>query len=139
VEVARFIEARTAGTDTVAVLGSEAQIYFYSRRRAATGYIYAYSLMQTHRYSLAMQREMAGEIERSHPGFVVLVRVPTSWLARPGSDTFIFRWAEAYLCEHYDPTGIVDIFPDTTVYRWNEDVRGGAPMSPTSLIVFKRR
>src|SRR5436309_1014927 len=37
-EVARYIRERSAPADRIAVLGSEPEIYFYSGRRAATGY-----------------------------------------------------------------------------------------------------
>lgn len=139
VEVARFIEADTLKTDKIAVLGSEPQIYFYSGRRSATGYIYAYSLMEIHEHSLAMQKEMAGEIERSNPKFIVLVRVSTSWLARPESDKFIFQWVDTYIRTHYDLAGLVDIFPDTTIYKWHGDAGGYSPISRANLLVFKRR
>ncbi|OPX92449.1 MAG: hypothetical protein A4E58_03326 [Syntrophorhabdus sp. PtaB.Bin006] len=139
VEIARFIKANTTATDKIAVLGSEPQIYFYSGRRSATGYIYTYSLMEIHEYSLTMQKEMAREVERSNPKFIVLVRVPTSWLARPESDTFIFQWADAYLRTYYDLAGIVDIFPNTSVYKWYGDARRYSPVSRTNLLVFRRR
>lgn len=139
VEIARFVEADTLKTDKVAVLGSEPQIFFYSGRRSATGYIYAYSLMEIHEYSLIMQKEMTREIERSNPKFIVLVRVPTSWLARPESGKFIFQWADTYIRTYYDLAGIVDIFPDTTIYKWYGDARGYTPRSRANLLVFRRR
>lgn len=138
-EIAKFIAARTAKTDTIAVIGSEPQIYFYSGRRSATGYIYAYGLMEIHEYSLTMQKEMAAEIERSNPKLIVFVRVPTSWLARPESEKFIFQWAEAYVPKHYDVAGIVDIFPNGTIYKWDGEARGYKPRSSIGLVVFRRR
>ena len=62
-EIAKFIKARTTPDDRIAVLGSEPQIFFYARRRSATGYIYTYSLMENHEYALAMQKEMIAEVE----------------------------------------------------------------------------
>jgi len=47
------------------VLGSEPQIYFYSGRRSATGYLYMYSLTEEQKYALRMQKEMIGEIEKT--------------------------------------------------------------------------
>ena len=41
-EVARYLAAHTTPDDRIVVLGSEPQIYFYSDRKSATGYIYAY-------------------------------------------------------------------------------------------------
>ncbi len=46
--IAEFIRNNSRPDDTVAVIGSEPQIYFYSGRRSATSYIYMYPLMETH-------------------------------------------------------------------------------------------
>lgn len=139
-EIARFIERNTAVTDKIAVIGSEPQIYFYSGRHSATGYIYTYPLMEMHDYSLTMQKEMAGEIERSNPKFIVFVRISTSWLARPESERFIFRWAETYLREYYGLVGIVDIIAaDNTVYKWYNDALSYTPRSTETVLVFQRR
>jgi len=140
VEVSRFIERNTSAADRIAVLGSEPEIYFYSGRRAATGHIYTYGLMEAHPYSLAMQKEMAAEIERSGPKFVVFVRVDLSWLPRPESERYIFRWASAYLRDRYDIVGIADIAPpDDTIYKWYDDARNYTPRSTAKLVVFQRR
>ena len=140
IEVARFIKDHTAASDKIAVIGSEPQIYFYSDRHSATGYIYTYSLMEIHEYSLDMQKEMASEIERANPAFLVFVNVATSWLARPESERFIFRWSEAYLRAHYNLVGIADIIgPNRTDYKWYNDARGYVPVSPSNLLVFQRR
>src|SRR5206468_3959543 len=81
-------------SDTVAVIGSEPEIYFYSGRRSATGYIYTYGLMEAQKYASTMQDEMIREIETARPKFVVLVNVSTSWLVSRESATKIFRWVD---------------------------------------------
>ena len=140
VEIARFIERHTAPTDKIAVIGSEPEIYFYSGRHSATGYIYTYSLMEVHKYSLAMQKEMAAEIERSKPKFVVLVRVLNSWMGGPGSEGFIIRWSENYLRNGHNLVGIADIVTSgQTVYKWYDDTRGYVTRSHSDLLVFQRQ
>src|SRR4029450_9774272 len=42
IRIAEYLRGRTTRNDTIAVLGSEPQIYFYSDRHSATGYIYTY-------------------------------------------------------------------------------------------------
>jgi hypothetical protein len=59
--------AYSAVSPSIAVLGSEPEIYFYSRRRSATGYIYMYPLMETHPYAAQMQQELINEIEAGKP------------------------------------------------------------------------
>jgi hypothetical protein len=40
--VASYLKEHTEPEDHLAILGSEPQIYFYSGRKSATGYIYTY-------------------------------------------------------------------------------------------------
>jgi hypothetical protein len=140
IEIAKYIETRSVATDTVAVFGSEPQIYFYSKRHSATGYIYTYSLMEDHEYNLRMQKEMIKEIEGSKPRFFIAVNISMSWLARPASEKYIFEWAAGFIHEHYSLVGVVDIVsPDRTVYRWNSDAATYDVQSRDNVLVFERR
>jgi len=107
VEIARYIRERTGPDDTIAVLGSEPQIYFYSGRRSATGYIYVYGLMEPQPYAHRMQLEMIREIERARPKFIVNVVIGSSWLRRADSDPTLFDWQRGYLPAHYQLAGWV--------------------------------
>ena len=102
IKIAEYLRDHTGPNDTIAVLGSEPQIYFYSSRHSATGYIYTYSLMEPQSYALSMQQEMIREIELAGPKYLVSVQIPSSWLGRPDSEALIFAWANEYLKEHYD-------------------------------------
>jgi hypothetical protein len=139
-EIARFIKDNSNKQDSIAVIGSEPQIYFYSDRRSATGYIYTYALMETHKFASQMQDEMIGEIEAANPKFLIFVNIATSWLVRPESDTKIFSWFERYYQQHYEMTAVVDIISDTeSIYRWNQDTRNYSPRSPYWVGIYKRK
>jgi hypothetical protein len=139
VEVARYIREHSEAGDRVAVVGSEPQIYFYSSRRSATGYIYTYPLMELQPYASAMQRQMIREIETADPRFLVFVSATRSWVVRPGSDQTIFGWFEAYQ-RGFTRVGVADIVsPQETVYRWGEAARTYAPRSDVWLMVFERQ
>jgi len=120
-EIAKFIEDRSAKSDRIAVFGSEPQIYFYSKRRSATGYIYTYGLMEHHEYALKMQKQMRDEIVSSNPRFIVHVQVKASWLKRDDSETYIFNWFNDYIADHYRLVGVADITSSETVYKWFGD------------------
>jgi hypothetical protein len=137
--IADFIRANSKPDDTVAIIGSEPQIYFYSSRRAATTYIYTYPLMEPHDYALEMQQEMIKQIESARPEYMVLVRVSTSWLAKAGSIDLIFKWFNSYQTEHYDIVGVADIFPSGTVWRWDEQAVDYTPSSEYWVAVFRRK
>lgn len=139
-EIARYIERHTSENDRIAVIGSEPQIYFYSKRRAATGHIYTYALMETHEFALQMQQEMIREIESARPEYLVLVNVETSWLIRPASERLIMQWVAGYIQQYYDRVGIADIIPgESTAYRWDDEEAGYSPRSKYWVSVFKRR
>ena len=91
--IADYLREHTSPDDKIAVLGSEPEIYFYSRRHSATGYIYTYPLMEPQKYARRMQEEMIREIEQRNPKYLVSVVMNDSWLQRPGSDPLIFTWA----------------------------------------------
>jgi Dolichyl-phosphate-mannose-protein mannosyltransferase len=135
--IAEYVREHTRLDDTIAVLGSEPQIYFYSQRRSATGYIYAYGLMEPQKYARQMQEEMMGEIERARPMYLVSVVVNDSWLWRPGSERLIFNWANQYTAQNYAAAGFVNITPTETDYYF-----GNAPSSVDSLkdyiLIYKR-
>lgn len=139
IEIAKFIESQSAATDRVAVFGSEPQLFFYSGRHSATGYIYVYSLMESHEYSLSMQKEMIREVMNSDPKFIVVVSVATSWLMRPDSEKFILNWLPGYIRAHYRLAGVADIISsETTVYKWYGDALGYVIQSPSHVLIFKK-
>jgi hypothetical protein len=101
-EVAHYLRLHSPANSRIAVFGSEPEIYFYSGRRSATGYIYSYGLMESQKYAGRMQQEMAHEIERSEPEYVIYVHCPLSWLRTKQSDPWIFSWADRYLTAQYE-------------------------------------
>ena len=138
-EIAGFIESHSVATDRIAVFGSEPQIYFYSKRRAATGHIYVYGLMEKHDYNLAMQKEMIHEVVSADPKFIVLVPIGASWLRGPHSETYLLAWIKDYVERNYKLVGVADIIsPETTVYKWYGDAPEYAMQSPSHILVFER-
>jgi hypothetical protein len=138
--IAEFIRNNTGPNDTVAVVGSEPQIYFYSGRRSATSYIYMYPLMEPGPFARSMQQEMITQIEAAKPEFVVFVKINMSWLTNPASDKTIFKWFESYCPQFYNLAGVVNILPSgQTVYRWNEQTVDYKPASEYWVSIFKRR
>jgi hypothetical protein len=138
VEVARYIREHSVAGDRVAVIGSEPQIYFYSSRRSATGFIYTYPLMELQPYATAMQQQMIREIESAGPRFLVFVSATRSWVVRPDSDRTIFRWFEEYQ-RGFRRIGIVDIVSQQeTIYRWADAALDEKPRSDVWLMVFER-
>ena len=138
VKIAEYLRAQSSPSDTIAVLGSEPQIYFYAQRRSATGYIYTYSLMEPQPYARQMQQEMIREIETTRPKFLVLVVVGKSWLPGRDSDQTILRWADSYCDGNYDEVGLINISEEGTDYYFP-----GKPanVTPTAdhILIYRRK
>lgn len=140
VEIGRYLLEHSKPEDRVAVIGSEPEIYFYARRRAATGFVYTYPLMELHPFARAMQQQMQREIESARPRFLVLVHVPTSWSRRSESVVDILEWSARYANTHYRPVGLVEI-PEVgeSRYTWNEAALFRYPETDCFLSVFERK
>ena len=138
VKIGEYIRAQSTPSDTIAVLGSEPQIYFYSKRHSATGYIYTYGLMEPQPYAHQMQQEMIREIETARPKFLVLVVVNNSWLAGRDSDQSIFKWADAYCDANYEEVGLVNISDRGTDYYFSGQP---ANITPTTehILIYRRK
>jgi hypothetical protein len=137
VRIADYIRQHTEPDDTIAVLGSEPEIYFYSHRHSATGYIYTYGLMEPQGYAHQMQQEMIREIEDAHPKYLISVAMAYSWLRRPDSDAAIFDWANEYMAQNYAADSFVNITPTETDYFF-----GNVPRSVDALkdyiLIYRR-
>lgn len=140
IQIAKYIKENSSENDCVAVIGSEPQIYFYSKRHSATGFIYTYPLMEKQKYALKMQEQMISEIEIKQPKFLIYVHIPTSWLILPNSEKQIFKWFAEYTTKYYKPAGIVDIiFPAPSIYLWGDKSVNYAPRSNCWVGIFERK
>jgi len=138
-EVADYLRQHTDPKDTIAVLGSEPQIYFYARRPPATGHIYTYAMMEDQPYAHEFQEQMIREIEAARPRYVVLVKMKMSWLETPKSDPTLMQWFERYQANNLKLVGIVERDrPRHSRFRWNETELRESKNARPVIIVYKR-
>lgn len=139
IEVAKYLDAHTLPDERIAVIGSEPEIYFLSRRKSATGYIYTYPLMERQQFAHRMQEEMMREIDAVNPRYLVMVGVKESWLAKPESDRTIFEWIGKKVQNGWMLDGLVDIQPDGTRYAWGSEAPAYRTRSRSVIQLFRRR
>lgn len=139
-EISKYIEKHADKNSAIAVLGSEPEIYFYSKRRASIPYLYMYPLMEAQPYAVSMQDELIGNMERNPPEYVVFVNYGLSWNAPEDIKRHIFGWFEGFKAKHYEVAGVADIISSKrTEYRWGDEARVYEPESNEFIYVFKRR
>lgn len=136
-EIARYLRENSQPTDTIAILGSEPQIFFYANRRSATGYIYMYPLMEDQPFAPEMQQRLIAEVEQAGPEYLLFVRVPTSWLQRPNSTTSIYDWFTHYK-EGYQRVGMVEIFDSSSRISWLPEDHW-PPTTPYWIEILRKR
>ena len=137
-EIAAYLARHTSPNDRIVVFGSEPQIYFYSQRRSATGYIYTYPLMERQPFASTMQDEMMREVEAARPTYMVFVAIAASWGGQPGSDQRLLQWANSYTARCFDRVGVADIRPDGTRIVWDEAARDYPIQSKFLVLTFRR-
>jgi hypothetical protein len=137
VRIGTYVREHTEPGDTIAVLGSEPEIYFYSHRHSATGYIYTYGLMESQKYAQQMQQEMIREIEGARPKYLVSITMVYSWLRRPDSAEAIFNWANEYMAQNYTATGFVNITTTKTDYFFG-DVPQSVETLKNYILIYRR-
>jgi hypothetical protein len=104
--VGNYIRDHSSTQDRVAIIGSEPEIYFLSRRHSATGYIYMYPLMEKQPFALRMQGDMIHQIEETQPKILVFVdTLSGAWdigwnASEPHMNLFL--WTRSYLGARYD-------------------------------------
>ena len=138
--IADYLRQHTAPTDTILVLGSEPEMYFYAHRHSATGYIYTYSLMEDQPYWPIMQKQMMQEVEASRPAYVVFLSNPYSWILRAGSPQVMafLPWVSQYLSNGFEEVGVVETGGGESHYYWGEEaLKQHRPGS--EILIFKRK
>jgi len=138
VRIGDYVREHTGPDDTIAVLGSEPEIYFYSHRHSATGYIYTYGLMEPQKYARQMQEEMIQEIEHARPKYLILVSMVYSWLKRADSEQAIFNWANEYTAQNYAVDSLVNTTPKEIDYFFG-DVPASVESLKDYILIYKHK
>jgi hypothetical protein len=109
VTISDYIRNHTTENDRIAVLASEPEIYFYSNRHSASGYLYMYPMLEKQKFALQMQSGMEQEVEQSHPKLIIYTDNLFKWgcakewpASDPDPGMNVFLWMHKYLEAHYD-------------------------------------
>jgi len=123
IKISDFILTRTNAEDKILILGSEPQIYFYTKRLSSAPYIYMYDLMYETNFALSMQKDLAEKTEKAKPKIIVYFSTSVTWFFTEKSNKFIFNWLNGFLeKENYNLVGVIDNVGFNNVeYFWFDD------------------
>ncbi|HTV43479.1 MAG TPA: glycosyltransferase family 39 protein [Candidatus Sulfotelmatobacter sp.] len=132
--VGSYIRNHSGAGASMAVIGSEPELYFYAQRPPATGYLYTYPFTEHQPFAAQMRAEMISEIETNRPEYMVFVNNPGS-----GPDTNLFNWFANYSKAHYTRVAVVEqIANDKTKFVADNSITNYHKMGPEYVGVFRR-
>ncbi|HXG37443.1 MAG TPA: hypothetical protein VNL36_01590, partial [Bacteroidota bacterium] len=138
--VAQFLKERSSPTDKIAVIGSEPQIYFYSQRRAATGYLYHYPLIERQPYAVEMREEMIRQIERASPRFLVYPQILPTWYKKHEGMVAIDDWFTTFTEQQYELVARLEYGASVSPRLiTDQDSLQQPPTTITWLSIFERK
>ena len=139
-KAAEFVKANTNIHDKVFVLGSEPQIYFFSDRLSATGYLYMFPFVENHPHSNQMQNEMIKEVESANPEMLVYVHTAGSWSNKIETLPYLVSWFEKYSTSGFVEVAVIDIVSgENQIIKLGDDIKNYVPVSNNFIKIFKRR
>jgi hypothetical protein len=139
-EIARYIREHSSAGDSIEVLGSEPEIYFYAHRHSASGYLYMYDLTKLGPYAPVMQTEMRRDIETVKPIFLIDVHVPTSWASTRSSGLEFVHWSGDYARQYYDLAGKVVLYGGGRAdYLWGPQAAANEMDASMYVSILRRK
>lgn len=129
-----YLRRNLSPSATMAMLGSEPQIMFYSRRRSVTGYLYTYSLTEEQPYAATMQRELISEVETARPDYLVYIQ---DWVILPRTYPALFRWYGRYITENYRLIAVLRV-NDSLQLRSEEEIRRTPGNLDAAIFLYQR-
>lgn len=127
--------------DQIAVLGTEIQMYVYTKKKSPSRFAGSGALLEFYvDKSSEWQREFIADVEKVAPRFIIFYSVPVSWCANPKVENLLFPWFDKYTAEHYNIFGYADMVPEGTNYVWQSEIdMNNPPKSNLRIFVYERK
>jgi hypothetical protein len=134
-----FIAANSKRDSKVAIFGAEPEIWFYSKRLAASGYLYVYPLLENQRFAPSMRKQFYEEIKNSRPDILVYTSNEGTWYAGESAAKEIYNWYRQYRDSSFKRIALIDMpWSGPSQYYFNEDT-SVHPVNEENYIEIYRR
>jgi Dolichyl-phosphate-mannose-protein mannosyltransferase len=134
-----FIATKAQPNDQLMVLGTEAQMNFYTGLKSPTRHVSMLFLGKKMAKATEWQKETIKAVEDAKPRFIVQVNMPNSWMFKSDSDQSILEWAFPYLQDHYRPIAIADMInTGYTKYLYDNEAASYTTDNKLFVKVFER-
>ena len=138
-EIGDYINAHSKPEDNITLIGSEPEIYFYTKKKSPSRHAYFTSIVNAIPEHKAWQREFVRDVEKQQPKFIVFFNHPFSLLVQPNVDHYVFEWANKYISANYKVVGVVDMIEGQhSNYVWGDAAAVYKPVASNIIYVFER-
>jgi hypothetical protein len=123
VEVRRigtYIKAHSLPHDRILNFGAEPEVMFYAQRKSASGFLYAYPLIENQKYADQLRQQWFSEIENSQPAYLLFSYNGSTWIVDSTSRQ-CFEWFDNFK-KDYVRCAVVNINPKgNSEYYYGKD------------------
>lgn len=139
-EIGNWINANSKPEDNIVLLGSEPQIYFYTKKHSPSRHAYFAAIVDNVPQHKEWQREFVKDVEKAKPRYLIYFNHPISLFVQPNTDKYVFDWANKYVNENYKLVGLCDMIEGQhATYLWREQIGNYKPVSQNVIYVYEKK
>ena len=138
--IADFINANSKPEDNIVSIGSEPEIYFYTKKNCPSRHAYFSALVVDVPEHKEWQREFVRDVEKAKPRYIIFYNHSISLMVQPNTDRYIWEWYDKYI-KDYNMIGCVDMIDGYMVanYVWREKLAGYQPQGKNLIYIYERK
>ncbi len=137
-EIGNYINANSKPEDNIVLIGSEPQIYFYTKKKSPSRHAYFTALVTNVPMHKDWQREFVRDTEKAKPRYLIYFDHPISLMVQPNVDHYVFEWANKYVNEHYKLIGLVDMIDGQhSKYVWRDELANYKPEPNYNIYIYE--
>jgi hypothetical protein len=138
-EIGNYINRVAKPEDQIIVMGSEPEIYFYTKKNCPSRHAYFAAIVDNIPEHKIWQREFVADVEKAKPKYFIFFKHQISLFVQPNTDQYVFQWANKYIQDHYKLAGLVDMIDgQRSTYIFDESAQRYQPKSQSYIMIFER-
>ena len=139
-KIGDFINANSKPEDNIVLIGSEPQIYFYTKKKCPSRHAYFAAIVDNIPEHKVWQREFVADVEKVKPKYFIFFNHQISLFVQPNTDNYVFTWANKYIQDNYKLCGLVDMIDgQRSTYILDESAQRYQPKSQSYIMIFERK
>lgn len=138
--IANYINTNASADDQIIVMGSEPEIYFYTKKTCPSRHAYFAALVDSTAEHKQFQKEFIQDVEKSKPKYFIFFNHQISLFVQRGADVSIFDWYNKYITANYNLIGLVDMVDGyTSTYVWKEQLNSYKIQAQSVIYIYERK